>query len=307
MKIYLNKANESWIVDRLRDEWFQYNENISTNNIKESDVIWIIAPWMWNRIPKRYLKQKTVICTIHHIDFEKFDKNEEKNFYDRDVYVDIYHAVSKKTEEQLLQITKKRIYTIPFWINQNIFFEKNNKSELRKKYGISEKDYLIGSFQRDTEGKDLVSPKLSKGPDQFIKIVKELSQENDNLKVLLTGKRRNYVIKNLKDNSIPFYYFEMITFEELNDLYNLLDLYIVASRVEGGPQAIVECAITKTPIISTDVGLASLILDKVSLFDMNNFKLAKPNTKSAYQKASILNIPDGFNDFLNLFEESHEN
>ena len=40
---------------------------------------------------------------------------------------------------------------------------------------------------------------------------------------------------------------------------------------------------------------------------MNNFKLAKPNTKSAYQKASILNIPDGFNDFLNLFEESHEN
>ena len=30
MKIYLNKANESWIVDRLRDEWFQYNENIST-------------------------------------------------------------------------------------------------------------------------------------------------------------------------------------------------------------------------------------------------------------------------------------
>ena len=36
----------------ILDEWFQYNENISTNNIKESDVIWIIAPWMWNRIPK---------------------------------------------------------------------------------------------------------------------------------------------------------------------------------------------------------------------------------------------------------------
>ena len=110
MKIYLNKANESWIVDRLRDEWFQYNENISTNNIKESDVIWIIAPWMWNRIPKRYLKQKTVICTIHHIDFEKFDKNEEKNFYDRDVYVDIYHAVSKKLRRTTSTTYKKRIY-----------------------------------------------------------------------------------------------------------------------------------------------------------------------------------------------------
>ena len=52
----------------------------------------------------------------------------------------------------------------------------------------------------------------------------------------------------------------MVSFKELNELYNLLNLYVVSSRYEGGPQAIMECALIKTPIISTDVGIASEIL-----------------------------------------------
>ena len=43
----------------------------------------------------------------------------------------------------------------------------------------------------------------------------------------------------------------MVNFDQLNELYNCLDLYIVSSRLEGGPQAIIECALSKTPIIST--------------------------------------------------------
>ena len=69
---------------------------------------------------------------------------------------------------------------------------------------------------------------------------------------------------------IEFYYFEMMDFNNLNCLYNCLDLYIVASRMEGGPRAINECALTKTPIFSTDVGIARDYLNCKSLFDMNN-------------------------------------
>ena len=63
----------------------------------------------------------------------------------------------------------------------------------------------------------------------------------------------------------------MADFSELNELYNCLDLYIVASRVEGGPQSILEATLTKTPIISTDVGLAKEILHPDSIFNMDNF------------------------------------
>ena len=91
----------------------------------------------------------------------------------------------------------------------------------------------------------------------------------------------------------------MLTVEQINELYNILDLYIVASRVEGGPQAILECGITKTPIISTDVGIASEILSKESIFNMQNFKKAKPSVEYAYQKNYT--IPKGFEKFNNLF------
>ena len=95
----------------------------------------------------------------------------------------------------------------------------------------------------------------------------------------------------------------MTSFNKLNELYNCLDLYIVASRVEGGPQALFECAITKTPIVSTDVGFAGNILSAESIFDINNFNDAKPNTLEAYEKVQQYMIPEGFHEYKKLFEE----
>ena len=53
MKIYLSKINESWIIDRVRKEWYENNKDISTKFIKKADVIWIISPWLWSKIPKK--------------------------------------------------------------------------------------------------------------------------------------------------------------------------------------------------------------------------------------------------------------
>ena len=58
--------------------------------------------------------------------------------------------------------------------------------------------FLIGSFQRDTEGSDLISPKLSKGPDRFVEIVGDLKQLHPKIEVILTGKRRQFIINSLK-------------------------------------------------------------------------------------------------------------
>ena len=90
-------------------------------------------------------------------------------------------------------------------------------------------------------------------------------------------------------------------------LYNTLDLYLVTSRVEGGPQAILECAITKTPIMSTDVGVASEILSKESIFNINNFSDAKVNVEYAYQKVQNYKIPEGMKPFRTKLFGSYEN
>tara|TARA_A100001011_G_C14322541_1_gene851618 strand:- start:4480 stop:5403 length:924 start_codon:yes stop_codon:yes gene_type:complete len=307
MKIYLNNPRESWVVDRFRKEWFKYNNSISSNFIFNSDIIWLISPWTWKKIPLSKLKKKKVICTIHHIDEEKFNESEKNDFYKRDEIVDEYHVISQSTYKQLSKYTKKTIHTIPFWLNKNIWFEINNKAELRSKYNIPKNSFVIGSFQRDTEGIDLQSPKLSKGPDQFIEIVSQLNKKRQNLLVLLSGKRRQYIISKLKERNINFLYLEMVSFKNLNELYNCLDLYIVASRVEGGPQSIMECSLANVPIISTDVGIASKILDPVSIFDMDNFLEAQPNTQVARENVTRYLIPQGLQNFESMFRDIYEN
>ena len=210
MKIYLSKINESWIVDRVRAEWYKYNPSISTEKIKDANIIWIIAPWVWKKTPKRHLKNKKVICSYYHFDFDKFGQKEKENFYNLDQYVDEYHVISEMTKEQLSRLTDKKITSIPFWINQNVWYEIKDKEELRKSFDIDNEDYLVGSFQRDTEGHDLISPKLVKGPDIFIDLVKLIYSKNKKLKVILSGKRRNYVINKLEEAEIPYRYFEMV-------------------------------------------------------------------------------------------------
>jgi len=307
MKIYLSNLNESWVVDRFREDWYNYNSDISTENISDASIVWIVSPWVWKNNSKRKLNQKKVVCSIYHIDFKTFSKKEERDFYKRDKFVDFYHVISNTTKKQLETLTDKSIISIPFWVDSKIFKELENKNILREKYGFSRKDYLIGSFQRDSEGKDVSLPKLIKGPDIFFKIVKKEFYRNQNLKVVLTGKRRDYLITKLEEAKIPYKYFEMIEMKGINELYNILDLYLVTSRVEGGPQAIMECALTKTPIISTNVGIAQEILSEESVFkNEEDFNFAKPNVEIAYSNAVKHTIPDGMKKFREMFEGNFE-
>ncbi len=307
MKIYTNKIKESWIIDRVSKEWNQQNSDLITKKIKESDIIWIIANWVWRKVPKKYLQNKKVVVSVYHIDFDSFDEEEEKNFYELDQYVHTYHVISLKTKEQLQKLTNKKIISIPFWINQKNYFYIDDKKELREKLGFSTSDFLVGSFQRDTEGHDLKSPKLIKGPDIFLNIVSEMNKKNENLKVVLSGTRRQYLINELNKINVEYKYFEMADLELLNNLYNILDLYLVTSRLEGGPQAILESAITKTPIISTDVGVASEILHHDSIFEPEFYQNAKPNTEYAFQKSDEYIIPEGMKRFRAMFKEIYEN
>ena len=303
MKVFLNNVNESWIIDRIRKEWYKNNSDISTKSAKKSDLLWILSPWVWRTISEEQLSKKKVICSYYHFDFDNFDFD---NFKELDKYVAEYHVISENTKKQLIQLTDKKITSIPFWINQKTFFHIKDVKKLRKNFGLNENDFLIGSFQRDTESSDLKSPKLVKGPDIFIEAVEKLIPKNKNVKIILGGKNRNYVINELNKRGIEYKYFEMVNLKTLNKLYNVLDLYIVSSRIEGGPQAILEAAVTKTPIISTDVGVASEILNKVSIYDIQHIERAEPDEDFAYLKSQDFIIPKGMEKFRTMLSNCYE-
>jgi len=306
MKTFVLPPNENWICDRFVQEWYQHNADISTKKPHEADVIWILADWCWNQIPPPLLRKKIAI-SIHHITPEKFKAPQVEEFLMRDQVVDVYHVPCEKTAEQIRGLTSKPILVQPFWVNNKIWFDdKQSGLALRKNLGIEDDVTLVGSFQRDTEGHDLISPKLEKGPDIFCDVIQEMSK-NLRVEVLLGGWRRQYVMKRLHDIGVKFHYLKLPDFDTLNVMYNALDLYVVGSRYEGGPQSIVECASTKTPIISTDVGIASSVLQKENIFVGSRPKSAVekifPDTLVPHQNVKELWIPYGFRWFRELLSE----
>lgn len=317
MKLYilseqLTYLANKWICDVFEDEFTKY-VNDYTDRIdivktpEESDVIWLIAPWYYKKINAKILDQKFVISTIHHIDRDKYDEN--KNMYDNiNKFTNIYHVICSKVEKDLSEITDKKIIVANFWINENVFGHINtSRKQLRKKYNIPSDKFIIGSFQRDTEGKDKYMPKLSKGPDIFIKIVSDMKNKGLNPFIVLSGWRRTFIMNELERYNIPYTYMELVDQVTLNELYNCLDMYIVSSRVEGGPRSLMECGLTKTPIISTNVGISELILNNKSIYDMDNYityQNATPNVTYAYDQSMKYTLNNYMKIFINtVFED----
>lgn len=305
MKIYILYAKENWITDILFTEWVQYNTELYTNNINEADIIWILSSYIANTIPLDYYKKKKVITTIHHITSWKINI---QHYRFLNSITDLFITNQDKCKNILKKMVSKPIKVIPLWNNENIWYNINNENNIRDKYNLDNNSFIVGSFQRDTEGNSISSgnykPKLEKGPDIFVKSVVLLKNKYPNLKVLLTGLRRHYIKQELDKYNIEYYYFEMCDFKTLNELYNCLDLYIVGSRVEGGPRAINECSLTKTPLFSTNVGIASLLCHPNSIFDMNKVETiltCKHDIEYNYEKAQKYTIKNYMKEFtMNL-------
>ena len=264
MKIFTLKAGENWILDRIYSNWKQESEHLHTEDPNDADIIWILPTWQWNRFPRHFLAQKTVVVTVHHVVPEKFNEIE---FRDRDQYVNHYHVPCDQTRDFIKNYTDKQISVIGYWYDSS-FWKPLEKMECRKELGISNDWYVVGSFQRDTEGSDLKSPKLEKGPDLFVNYVKKLNKEN--LCVLLGGWRRQYVINELNKANINYVYKEMAPLETIKKMYAACDLYVVSSRYEGGPQAVLEAPSMNIPIVSSDVGMASKVLPASCVIDIEN-------------------------------------
>lgn len=303
MKVFSLAPKENWIIDRIVKEWKEAKPELHTGDFNEADLLWIISPWLWQTIPVKILKNKKVVLSIHHITVEKFTKQMLKEFLIRDQFVDQYHVPCQKTKDFVAQITKKPIEIIGYWYNSKTWHPVD-KAQSRKRIEIPLDKYVIGSFQRDTEGHDLISPKLEKGPDLFIETVKKINKEKENLLVLLGGWRRQYVIKRLEEEGIEYHFIEMAPLDALRDMYASCDLYIVASRTEGGPQSILEASAMKVPIVSRDVGMASMVLNDRCVVNMpkNIYIPVKEDVEICYDNVKRYEVSTAANNYVNLFK-----
>lgn len=266
MKIFVTSPGENWILDRIAKEFSTYKKDISTNNILEADILWLLDGYSWANLPVDFLKSKKIVLSVHHVTPSKFNLRE---FTIRDEIVDLYHVPCQQTHNFIRQFTSKPIEIVGYWYNSD-FWKPLNKDKCRKNLGLDKNKFIVGSFQRDTEGYDLKTPKLEKGPDLLCDYLQKIKDAGKDLHVLLGGWRRQYVISRLEEMNIDYTYKEMAPLEKIQEMYGACDLYVVSSRFEGGPQAVLEAPSMNVPIISTPVGMATAVLTENCLVDIEN-------------------------------------
>lgn len=286
MKIYLHgRDNMGWSIDSDHMNTKKFLKDIGhtiTNNILRAELVHSV--W-WNQLleKKYYLlrfKRRVIATATNEIRPDNPDYLKAKKF------VTLWIAPSIRQFEVLRKDGVNVAYQ-PFYVDEKVFRKhEKSKEELANllgiHYGIIKDKLLIGSFQRDTLGADLMSPKWQKSPETLIQIL-SLLPARDKWLLILAGPRRHFIINECEKKRIPYLYYGVKPLQKLDDitlnnldqekmalLYNLIDCYIVTSKSEGGPKAILEASFSKTFLFSTNVGFASDILDECCIYDNSN-------------------------------------
>lgn len=175
-------------------------------------------------------------------------------------HIAVVHTSANSTKNHLLEIgiPETKIIVIPLGIDPLIFnpVSDSEKKSLREAMGMPPDSIVIGSFQKDGLGwGEGLEPKSIKGPDIFLQVAEKLNQ-NHNVFVLLSGPARGYVKEGLKKSNIAYRHIPHLKqMADVARLYGTLDLYLITSRIEGGPKQILESWASGVPVVSTRVGM----------------------------------------------------
>jgi glycosyltransferase involved in cell wall biosynthesis len=161
-------------------------------------------------------------------------------------------------------VPSERVFRIPIGIDLEHFpvGDAESRARARGSLGLPAEAFVIGSFQKDGVGwREGLEPKLVKGPDVLVAALERLRAAAPELHVLLTGPARGYVRRELERLGIPHRHVLADTRSELARAYHSLDVYLVSSRQEGGPKAVLESMATGVPVVTTRVGQAQDLVE----------------------------------------------
>jgi glycosyltransferase involved in cell wall biosynthesis len=161
-------------------------------------------------------------------------------------------------------IAREKVRRIPIGIESSYFrpTTPSLRTEARRALGLPDSAFVVGSFQKDGVGwTGGLEPKLVKGPDVLADALELARREVRELYVLLSGPARGYVRDRLTRAGIPYVHRVVDRHRDVAGLYHALDAYLVASRQEGGPKAVLESMASGVPLVTTRVGQAMDIVE----------------------------------------------
>ena len=170
-------------------------------------------------------------------------------------YFDKIIAVSGAIENKLIGsgIKTEKISTIPnALIIDNYKPDKNNQS-FRQELNIDPKHSLIANIGR-------LSPE--KGQEIFLRAARELLEYDEKLCFILIGigPQQEYLENIVNDLGIKSHVRFAGYRDDMINVYNSLDLVVQSSSTEGMPNVILESLLMEVPVVATDVGGTSEVV-----------------------------------------------
>lgn len=258
------------------------------------------------KILKKLSQKKTLIVTCFHIDL-----NDPRIplIGKMDSHIKRWHTSCSITKGILVQngIKKEKISVIPLGVDLNTFSPVNieKRKDIRKCLGVPDGKVVIGSFQKDGNGwGEGLEPKLIKGPDIFLDAVARLTDDYE-IHCLLTGPARGYIKKNLERIGVRYTHSYLHDPGDVAKWFQACDLYIMASRIEGGPKSILESLACGVPLVATKVGMVPDILrdgKNAFLADSEDIEMIAKKSKILLenQKISEKHINNGLRQVQNF-------
>jgi glycosyltransferase involved in cell wall biosynthesis len=211
---------------------------------------------------KIYKKNNVKNITFIHNVYAFLNGAALSNFKNDDAYVDSYISVSPKATEyatSVLGINSSKVVTIPngLIIQEHVERVKNAKPLSRFDLGLDEGDYVF---------LNPASYNLHKGHYLMADAMKEILKHRSDIKILCIGnivyephydQLKRYLSENGLERNIllPGY------FPNVEDIYPAVDAFLMPSFIEGWSIAMNEAMFHEKPLIMTDTGGASDVIE----------------------------------------------
>tara|TARA_B100000963_G_C22632957_1_gene675956 strand:+ start:202 stop:1227 length:1026 start_codon:yes stop_codon:yes gene_type:complete len=278
----------SWVLDEIKKELeiiikkkFKLINQLYTKFLSNQCIFYLNK---YDLLKDKFNNNKIGISYFHVDDKQKKKNNSILKILKTNDLVKAIQVTNDSIKNYLIKkgINKNKIFKIPIGIDLRKFHFSTIKEKIENKKKKNLKDFMVvGSFQKDGIGwGDGMLPKRIKGPDIFVKIIKKISKKQK-VHVILTGPARGYVKKKLTEAKISFSHYFFNNYKDVIKLYSLIDIYIVSSRVEGGPRSILESMASGVVIFSTKVGQAEEIIKN----NINGYLYDTKNIDSIANKA----------------------
>jgi glycosyltransferase involved in cell wall biosynthesis len=219
-------------------------------------------------------RMPVLVHTEHNNQFRRYRTLNEKLTYFSMLAIagpraDRVFGVSEDATESIGRthlIPRRKLFTVPNGINLGRFQMKREDHELRRKFCIPQHSFVFGSIGRLTE---------MKRPDILIRAFERASTELPDSHLLIVGD--GPMMPELRKQAAGIQAGDRVHFAGFQpcpeDYLGLLDVFVLTSRMEGMPLAILEAAASGTPVIASRVGGVEEVSDagrSILLYDFSD-------------------------------------